>query len=72
MAMRSTTAVILTKVRIQSYLGQRWWLWVLTFVRMTRGLYQMAQRRIAAITASGFSQGTKCPASTFSIVSSGT
>ncbi len=27
--------VILTKVRIQDYERQRFWLWVLTFVRMT-------------------------------------
>ena len=70
--MRSTTAVILTKVRIQNCLGQRLVALGPDFRQDDEGAYQMPQRRIAAITASGFSQGTKCPASTFSIVSSGT
>ncbi|KQM71633.1 hypothetical protein ASE72_08850 [Sphingomonas sp. Leaf20] len=35
-ALDTPPSVILTKVRIQGYPGQHFWLWALTFVRVTK------------------------------------
>ena len=35
-ALEPPPPVILTKVRIQGYRGQHFWLWALTFVRVTK------------------------------------
>ena len=44
-------SVILTKVRIQSYLWCASWLWILTFVRMTDGIW------VRAVSASACKRG---------------